>query len=82
VSNDLKGEAMSWSDNPNQRFLDVKEAAEYLGLATSTLYTMVSQRRIPYIKMGRRTKFDRLELDKWIARHSVKVRRLFATSAT
>jgi excisionase family DNA binding protein len=82
VSNDLKGEAMSWSDNSNQRFLDVKEAAEYLGLAISTLYTMVSQRRIPFVKMGRRTKFDRLELDKWIAGHSVKVGRLFATSAT
>ena len=65
---------MNWSDNPNRRFLDVKEAAEYLGLAASTLYTMVSQRRIPYTKMGRCTKFDRLELDQWIASHAVKVR--------
>lgn len=63
---------MSWSDNPNRRFLDVKEAADYLGLATSTLYTMVSQRRIPFVKMGRRTKFDREKIEPWIARHSVK----------
>ena len=73
---------MSSLDNPNKRFLDVKEAAEYLGLAISTVYTMASQRRIPYTKMGRCTKFDRVELDSWIAGHSVKVRRLFATSAT
>ena len=63
---------MNWSDNPNRRFLDVKEAAEYLGLAISTLYTMVSQRRVPFVKMGRRTKFDRKELDRWVHIHSVR----------
>ena len=73
---------MSWSDAQNKRFLDVNEVSNEYGLAVSTLYTMVSQRRIPFVKMGRRTKFDRLELDKWIAGHSVKVRRSFATSAS
>jgi excisionase family DNA binding protein len=63
---------MNWSDNPNRRFLDVREAAEYLGLATSTLYTMVSQRRVPFVKIGRRTKFDREKIESWIAQHSVK----------
>lgn len=63
---------MSWSDAPNKRFLDVKEASEHLGLAESTLYTMVSQRRIPFTKMGRRTKFDRTKLDRWIHEHSVE----------
>jgi len=65
---------MSWSDAPNKRFLDVNEAAEYLGLAESTLYTMISQRRIPFTKMGRRTKFDRFQLDKWILSNSVNPR--------
>jgi excisionase family DNA binding protein len=73
---------MNWLDVPDKRFLDVKDVSKELGLAVSTLYTMVSQRRIPYTKMGRRTKFDRYELDKWIAAHSVKVRRLSATSTT
>ena len=59
------------------RLLDIKDVADYTGLSTHTLYTMVSQRRIPYVKMGRLTKFDRVELDKWIAAHSVKVRRSF-----
>ena len=63
---------MSWSDAPNKRFLDVKEASEHLGLAESTIYTMVSQRRIPFTKMGRRTKFDRDKLDRWIRDHSVE----------
>jgi excisionase family DNA binding protein len=63
---------MSWSDAPNQRFLDVKEVSKEYRLAVSTLYTMVSQRRIPFVKMGRRTKFDRKELDRWVHNHSVK----------
>jgi excisionase family DNA binding protein len=61
-----------WSDASNKRFLDVKEVAEEYGLAISTIYTMVSQRRIPFVKMGRRTKFDRYRLDEWVSCHTVK----------
>jgi excisionase family DNA binding protein len=68
----METQSKSWSDAPNKRFLDVKEAAEYLGLAESTLYTMVSERRIPFTKMGRRTKFDRGKLDPWIHSNSVE----------
>ena len=65
-----------------RRLLDIKDVAAYTGLSVHTLYTMVSQRRIPYVKMGRLTKFDREDLDKWIAEHSVKVRRSFTTITT
>ena len=54
------------------RLLDIKEVAAYTGLSVHTLYTMVSQRRIPYVKMGRLTKFDLQEIDRWITRQSVK----------
>ena len=64
-----------------RRLLDIQDVAAYTGLSVHTLYTMVSQRRIPYVKMGRLTKFDRVELDKWRAGHSVKVRRSLATIA-
>jgi excisionase family DNA binding protein len=63
------------------RLLDIQQVATYTGLSVHTLYTMVSQRRIPFVKLGRLTKFDRVEIDKWISGHSVKVRRSFATSA-
>jgi len=33
---------------------------------------MVSQRRIPFVKMGRLTKFDLKEIDAWIERNSVQ----------
>ena len=63
------------------RLLDIKEVADYTGLSVHTLYTMVSQRRIPYVKMGRLTKFDREEIDKWVTHHSMKVRRSLTTVA-
>ena len=63
------------------RLLDIHQVATYTGLSVHTLYAMVSQRRIPFVKMGRLTKFDRVEVDKWIAGNSVKVRRSFVTSA-
>jgi len=51
--------------------LNIKEAAAYTGLSVHTIYTMVSQRRIPYVKVGRLTKFDRTLLDKWLHEHTV-----------
>ena len=56
-----------------RRLLNIKEVAVYTGLSIHTLYTMVSQRRVPFVKIGRLTKFDRYELDRWIASKSVKV---------
>jgi excisionase family DNA binding protein len=63
-----------------RRLLDIGEVAIYTGLSVHTLYTMVSQRRIPFVKMGRLTKFDRYELDRWITAHSVKARKPFTVS--
>ena len=54
-----------------RRFLNIQEVAEYTGLAVDTHYTMCSQRRIPFVKMGRLTKFDLRQLDKWIDKNTV-----------
>ncbi len=53
------------------RLLNIQEVAMYTGLSVHTLYTMVSQRRIPYVKMGRLTKFDQQAIDDWIAKNTV-----------
>ena len=47
-----------------RRLFTIQEAALYTGLSVHTLYTMTSQRRIPHLKVGRLTKFDRETLDK------------------
>ncbi len=54
-----------------RRLISIKEAAVYTGLSVHTLYTMVSQRRIPYVKVGRLTKFDVGLLDDWIKQNTV-----------
>ncbi len=47
--------------------MDVSQAGEYLGgFSTNTLYGWVSQRRIPFIKIGGRLRFDRRKLDAWV----------------
>jgi len=60
------------SEPVERRLLSVREVAEYTGLSVHTHYTMTSQRRIPYVKAGRLTKFDLKAIDSWIERNSVK----------
>lgn len=54
-----------------RRLLNIQEAAQYTGLSKHTLYTMTSERRIPFVKVGRLTRFDRETLDKWIKQQTV-----------
>ena len=53
------------------RLIDIKAAATYTGLSVHTVYSMVSQRRIPFVKVGRLLKFDLGLLDAWIKQHTV-----------
>ena len=62
-----------------RRLISVQAAAAYVGLSVHTVYTMVSQRRIPYVKVGRLTKFDLQAIDAWISQHSVKPHRMTLT---
>ncbi len=47
------------------RFMDVQEAAQLLGVSPKSLYAWVSQRRVPYRKAGRRLLFLESELIEW-----------------
>jgi len=64
-----------------RRLLSIAEVTEYLGLSVHTLYTMVSQRRIPFVKVGRLTKFDVRHIDEWIAKHVVMPKRIVQPSS-
>ena len=52
-------------------YLTVKEVSQYVGIATDTIYKMVSQRQIPFSKVGRLLRFDQTILDTWIKQHTV-----------
>ena len=50
-----------------KQFLDKKEVAAYLGLSEYTIDSWVSQGiEIPFVKMGRRVKFDMHDILQWI----------------
>jgi len=55
-----------------RRLINVRELSEYLDLSVNTIYCLVSQRRIPFVKVGRLTKFDLQKIDQWIEEHSVE----------
>ena len=62
---------MTKVESVTRRLLDINEVATYTGLSPHTLYTMVSQRRIPFVKIGRLVKFDKTKIDDWIKQNSV-----------
>jgi len=55
-----------------RRLVSVEEVAYMLGMSKNTIYCWVSQRRIPFVKCGRSTRFDLQEIDNWIKENSFK----------
>jgi len=55
-----------------KRLIDIRELSEYTGLAVNTLYCWVSQRKIPFVKVGRLTKFDLRDIDRIIENNKVQ----------
>lgn len=56
-----------------KRLIDVKELAIYIGLSPETIYSWVSQEKIPFVKVGRLTKFDLRAIDRWISNNSMGI---------
>lgn len=48
------------------RLLTVKETCTYLRISPPTLYRMIDRRELVPVKIGKRTLFDRKDLDKYI----------------
>jgi len=60
-----------------RRLININELSEYIGLSTNTIYSWVSQRRIPFVKCGRLTKFDLQRIDEWIEESSVEEKKFY-----
>ena len=52
--------------------LDIRQAAEYLGISDDTLYRYASEGFIPAFKLGNRWRFKRSLLDSWMVEMSGK----------
>ena len=51
--------------------LNINELSTELKISISGLYQMVSQRRIPFVKIGRSVRFDSDEIRKWLAKQKI-----------
>ena len=52
--------------SPNENYIGIEEAAEYLGISVATMRLWLRNREIPAHKIGKLWKFKRMELDEWI----------------
>ncbi|MFZ7114901.1 MAG: helix-turn-helix domain-containing protein [Bacteroidota bacterium] len=52
--------------------IGIKELCELFGFSKATVYNWVSQRLIPYSKVGRRLLFDLSDIEDWIKTKRVK----------
>ena len=51
---------------------DIKECSERLRIPVGTLRNWVSQKRIPYVKLGGRCLFSEIDLRRWIEDSTIK----------
>jgi excisionase family DNA binding protein len=55
-----------------KRLLNVREAAEYLGLEIDTVYKKSRLRELPSVKVGRALRFDVMALQRFIEEHTIE----------
>jgi excisionase family DNA binding protein len=53
------------------RYYSTERAAQYTALSVSYIEKLTSRRRIPFLKIGRRVLYDKVLLDKWLARRAI-----------
>lgn len=52
----------------------IKEVAEYLKIKETTVYSLAAKGEIPAFKVGGSWRFDKGDLEQWIAKQKKKVR--------
>jgi excisionase family DNA binding protein len=67
VSLIVKGLSMADS----REVMNIRQASQYLGVSTDTLYKYVYEEKIPAFKLGNRWKFKKTILDSWMERKSM-----------
>lgn len=56
----------------DKRLLTAEELGQYISKSIPAIYTMVSRRQIPFVRLGRLTRFDVRAIDKWLESQSIK----------
>lgn len=79
AANDAAGEAKGQGESPArpvlcEKLLDIAGVAESLGVTARHVRRLVTDRRIPYLKVGYFIRFDPAEVASWLHTHRVDAR--------
>ena len=55
----------------SREVMNIRQASQYLGVSTDTLYKYVYEDKIPAFKLGNRWKFKKTILESWMERKSM-----------
>jgi len=56
------------------KLLTYKQVSEMLGLPLGTLYSLVSQKRVPHKRLGKRlVRFSEIEIQNWVESNNVEI---------
>jgi len=55
-----------------KRLLNVREAAQYLGLQVDAIYKKSRLRELPSVKVGRALRFDVKALERYVEHHTIE----------
>jgi len=55
-----------------KRLINAKDLADYIGTSRDQIYQMVSRRQLPFVKIGKSTRFDLRDIEKWISDRKTK----------
>ena len=67
-----KRSQMSLNEAVGKRLLNVREAAQYLGLDVDTVYKKSRLRELPSVKVGRSLRFDIKALERFVEQHTIE----------
>lgn len=56
--------------SPSRDWMRYEDAARYIGISERSLRRLVSNRRVPFTKLGLATLFDPAALDTWVHENS------------
>ncbi len=56
------------SNSENNRLMDIRAVASWTGLSVGTLYHLISQKRIPVVRISSRcVRFRQSDIEQWLA---------------
>jgi excisionase family DNA binding protein len=62
--------AQGSSSHTIREVMDIRQAADYLGVSTDSLYRYASEGTLPGFRLGNRWRFKKSRLDKWMDEQS------------